>query len=140
MYDKIQAGLDVTLNSASLGVPIAWENVKYSPVTGTSFVRTRFMPIDRRQVSLGLDPVTSKPYQQKYQGIYQVIVNTPEDSGINPTNTIVKKIIDAFEAATDLSPQSGVYVRIFQTEKMRAYQESPWYKTPVNIHWYSYTQ
>lgn len=139
MYDKIQAALDTTLAGIAGIPPIAFENFEFEPSPPTSWLRVRFLAGDRAQRTLGLD-IAGKPIHQRYSGIYQVIINTSIGDGIAATNDIYKLITSAFDAAKTLSPQGGVYVSILKNEKMRAYRESPWYKTPVNIHWYTYTQ
>lgn len=138
MYDKIQACLDVGLITAFPTTPISWENTSFIPPEKTLWLRTRFMPTDRRPSAMGQLPGTNKPVLQRYYGIYQVIIATPEDGGLKETNDVFTTLLSQFEATSDLGPQSGVYVTIKQIEKMRAYSESPWYKTPVNIHWYTY--
>lgn len=138
-YNEIQAALEKTLEGISNVPQIAWENTNFEPTTGTAWVRPRFLPSDRRPRSLGVDS-NGVPLLQRYSGMFQIVVCVPEGIGREATNNIVNKITEAFEAAKDLDPVDNVYVTILQTEKMRAYQDSPWYKTPVNVHWYSYTK
>jgi hypothetical protein len=138
-YSKIQAALDTSLASIAGIPPIAFENFEFESTPPSSWLRTRFLAGDRAQRSLGLD-LAGKPIHQRYSGIYQIIINTSIGDGIAATNQIYGLITSVFDAAQTLSPQGGVYVSILKNEKMRAYQESPWYKTPVNIHWYTYTQ
>lgn len=138
MYDKIQACLDISLNLAFPNTPIAWENTSFNTPEKSLWLRPRFMPIDRRPSAMGQVPNTNVPVLQRYNGIYQVIIATPEDSGIKEANDAFNTLLSRFEATSDLGPVSNIYVTIKQIEKMRAYSESPWYKTPVNIHWYTY--
>ena len=122
-YDKILAALEKRVLDLQ-GVPaIAWENVKFTPTTGTPYIQTRFMPIDRRSPFVGLD-ADGKPFNQRYVGIFQLNLYYPESRGQKPTNTIVNEICDKFDAGTDLS-HDGVYVTISQTERMRGINESP---------------
>ena len=70
-YDKILAALEKRVLDLQ-GVPdIAWENVKYTPTTGTPYIQTRFMPIDRRSPFIGLD-TDGKHFNQRYVGIFQL--------------------------------------------------------------------
>lgn len=137
-YDKILAALETRLSTLTNVPDIAYENTIYTPVTDRPFIKTKFMPIDRRMISLGVGS-DLKPYYQKYEGIFQLLLNYPESQGTRPTHNMVSEITDKFEAATDLSFQD-VYVTIKQVERMRGINDSPWYKTPVNIHWYSYAK
>ena len=137
-YDKILAALEVRVQSLENLPVVAYENVKYVPVTGVPYIRTRFMPIDRRMTTLGVDTL-GKPYHQKYEGVFQLLLNYPESQGQGPTNAMVNEICDKFEAATDIS-FDDVYLTIKQVERMRGVNDGPWFKTPVNIHWYSFTK
>ena len=137
-YDKILAALEKRVLDLQNVPSIAWENVKYTPTTGTPYIQTRFMPIDRRSPFIGLD-TDGKHFSQRYVGIFQLNLYYPESRGQKPTNTIVNEICDKFDAGTDLS-HDGVYVTISQTERMRGINESPWFITPVNVHWYSYAK
>jgi len=136
-YDKILAALESRLASIE-GVPaIAYENVNYSPTVGTPFLRTRFVPIDRRTPFYGQMP-NGKPFMQRYVGLFQVVLNYPEGQGQKPTNTMANLICDRFEATTDIQFQD-IAITINRTERMRGFPESPWFKTPVNIHWTCFT-
>lgn len=137
-YDNILAALETRVLSLTDVPDIAFENVKYIPKTDVTYLRTRFMPMDRRPASCGIGP-DLKPYMQHYYGVFQIVINCPESKGQAETNKIVNEICDKFEAATDISHED-VYVTIKQVERMRGISEAPWYKTPVNIHWFSYTK
>ena len=137
-YDKILAALEKRVLDLQ-GVPsVAWENVKFTPTTGQPYIQTRFRPSGRRSAFVGVGTV-GKHLSQRYVGIFQLKLYYPESRGQKPTNTIVNEICDKFDAGTDLS-HDGVYVTISQTERMRGINESPWFITPVNVHWYSYAK
>ena len=135
-YDEIRAALEVALTGVTDVPAIAWENVKYTPQTGTSYIQVRYIPTARRPAVRGLNP------QQRYQGVLQLLVRIPEGSGPAASHTITSNILDTFEATTDLSftntDGQTVYVTIDYAEQVGAYTESPWYTTPINIGWYSY--
>ena len=137
-YDKILAALETTLTTVENVPDIAFETVDYDPSVGTPYIKTLFLPADRRPRSLGID-IDNKPFFQRYEGIFQLLLHYPSDKGQHATNTMVNAIIDKFEATTDLE-FGGVYVTIKQVERMKGMTESPWFKTPVNIHWYSYSK
>lgn len=138
MYDKIQAALEIRAKQL-VDVPhIVFDNTKYEPVVGTPFIRSHFMPMERRVRSFGLD-VDGKPFRQRYNGIYQLLLNYPDSKGSGPTNTMVNEILDKFEATTDLVFQD-VVVTIEKAERIRGVTEGPWFKTPVQISWYSYSK
>ena len=137
-YDRIQAALETRMTQLVNSPKVVFENVKYEPTTNVPYLRTRFMPIDRRPASCGIGS-DLKPYMQYYYGLFQVVLNFPESQGSRATNIMVAELIDKFEAATDLS-FDGVYVTIKQIERMRGINDGPWFKTPVNIYWHSYSK
>ena len=144
MYDKIQAALEVRTKQLVNAPHITYDNVKYVPVIGTPYIKSHFMPMVRQVKSLGINQ-EGKPYKQRYEGIYQLLLNYPESQGSGPTNAMVNEILDKFEASTDIVHRidnpldfENFYVTIEKTERKRGITESPWFKTPVQISWYTY--
>ena len=131
IYDDIRAALETNLSSVS-GLPsVGWENVQFSPTTGTPYVKPRLIPTRREPAVRGTNP------QMFYQGIYRVECYVPEDQGPSAGDELADKIIDAFEAATDVS-YSGTIVSIRYAEIEMAEIDGPFYMIPVNIGWYIY--
>ena len=131
IYDDIRAALETNLSSVS-GLPsVGWENVQFSPTTGTPYVKPRLIPTRREPAVRGTNP------QMFYQGIYRVECYVPEDQGPSAGDELADKIIDAFEAATDVS-YSGTIVSISYAEREMADIDGPFYMIPVNIGWYIY--
>lgn len=136
MYHKIQAALEIRAKQLVNAPFITFDNTKYEPVVGTPYIKSHFMPMTRQVRSLGLNN-QGKPHQQRYEGVYQLLLNYPESQGSGPTNAMVSEILDKFEATTDLVFQD-VRVTIESTERRRGVDEGPWFKTPVQISWYTY--
>lgn len=131
IYDDIRTVLETTLSNVS-GIPdIAWENVQYSPTTGSSFVRPQMMPTIREPAVRGLNP------QQYYQGLFRVTCFVPDNAGPRAADDLADKVIDAFEATTDLTV-SGTTVSIRYAEREAGQSMDNWYMVPVNIGWYIY--
>jgi len=131
IYDDIRAALETNLSSVS-GLPsVGWENVQFSPTTGTPYVKPRLIPTRREPAVRGTNP------QMFYQGICRVECYVPEDQGPSAGDELADKIIDAFEAATDVS-YSGTIVSIRYAEREMAEIDGPFYMIPVNIGWYIY--
>tara|TARA_B110000977_G_scaffold158042_1_gene201325 strand:- start:222 stop:449 length:228 start_codon:yes stop_codon:yes gene_type:complete len=72
-----------------------------------------------------------------YQGVFRVECYVPEDNGPSAGDELADKIIDAFEATTDVS-YSGTIVSIRYAEREMAEIDGPFYMIPVNIGWYIY--
>jgi hypothetical protein len=131
VYDDIRAALEVTLASIPNMPPIAWENKSFTPDTAVGYIQVRQLPTARRPTVRGLNP------QQRYQGVFQLLVKMPENKGPNPAQTVVTALINAFEATTDLSYDT-TFVTIDYTEQVGGFTDSPFYTIPVNVNWYSY--
>ena len=131
IYDDIRAALETNLASVTDVPSIGWENVQFSPTTGSSYLKPRLLPTRREPAVRGTNP------QMFYQGIYRVECYVPEDQGPAAGDELADKIIDAFEAATDVS-YSGTIVSIRYAEREMAEIDGPFYMIPVNIGWYCY--
>ena len=132
---KIRAALETHLSTIS-GLPdIAYENVPYEPTTGQSFIRVSYMPTVRRPAVRGRNP------QQEYRGLLALNVYAPEGSGPAVCEDIVEKLLEGFEATTDITYNDGsddYAVCIDYAERSIGITDAPWYLIPVNIGWFIY--
>lgn len=132
IYDDIRAALETTLSSVTDLPSVGWENVQFSPTTGQPYVKPRLIPTRREPAVRGTNP------QMFYQGIFRVECYVPEDVGPSAGDDLADKIIDAFEATTDVS-YSGTIVSIRYAEREMAEMDGPFYMIPINIGWYIYS-
>ena len=135
IYNVIRAALETHLSNTLVGTDIAYENVAFSPTTGTLFVKPTFIPTVTQPAVRGLNP------QLLYQGVFNVMVNTPEGSGPALSDTTCNTISNAFAATTDISIVVGAdtyIVRIRYAERQQGRIDTPWYSVPINIGWYIY--
>jgi len=131
IYNDIRAALEVHLSQIT-GIPeIASENVSYSPTTGTPFVQPKLIPVSRRSAVRGLNP------QQRYDGVFRVFCYVPEGNGPAAADNLANLVIDAFDAATDVTLGDTV-VSIDYAERDHGFVDSPWYYVSVNIGYYIY--
>jgi hypothetical protein len=154
---RIRSALEARLSSIT-GIPdIAWENVKYSPTTGQSFVQPLFLPTQQRPSVRGLNPVL------RYQGIFSVNCFVPEGNGPGAADDLANLIIDNFpatdsiyysipddalltEAEAFIVTESGarvlvddvIHVSLEFSERQQGVLRSPWYMVTVDVDWYSY--
>ena len=136
IQNDIRAALESHL-AATSGLPdIAYENVAFEPVTGTSFLTVQYLPTVTRPAVRGLNP------QLRYQGVFSVTVFAPEGQGPATADDYANKVIDAFAATTDISFTNGdaetIIVSIDYAERQQGMIDSPWYFVPINIGWYIY--
>lgn len=131
IINDIRACLDSHLTGTS-GIPtIARQNVPFEPTTGTSFVKADMVPTSRRAAVRGLNP------SKRYDGLYSVLVCTPEGLGSGAGYDIADILLDRFNVATDIS-FGGLTISIDYSEVRTSFLDSPFYCTPVTIAWYVY--
>jgi len=134
IYHHIRRALEIKLDNESIA-DVAYENIAYSPTTGTSFLRPVFTPTIRRPSVMGTSP------QQRYQGLFRVLCHAAEGTGPNAADSLANSVIDAFEATTDISYNTGsetIKVSIDYADRSAGLLDTPWYIVPVNIGWYIY--
>lgn len=131
IYDDIRAALEVKLSTVADVPSIGWENAQFSPTTGQPYVKPRLMPTRREPAVRGTNP------QMYYQGIFRIECYVPEGAGPSAGDDLADKIMEAFEATTDVS-QGSTIVSIRYAEREMAEIDGPFYMIPVNIGWYIY--
>jgi hypothetical protein len=157
IYNTIRAALETHLTDTLVGTDIAYENVAFSPTTGTLFVKPTFIPTTTQPATRGLNP------QLLYQGVFNTMVHAPEGSGPALSDSTCNTIADAFAATTDIffdiennailtealafiTQEDGgrmlannvINVSIRYAERQQGRIDTPWYTVPVNIGWYVY--
>ena len=135
-FNDIRAALETTLSTVPDLPSIAYENVSFSPITGQSYIQCRFIPTQRRPAVRGLNP------QQRYDGVFQLIIYTPEGIGPAVADDLTNKVAEAFEATTKIEYTNldleTITVSIDYAERQQGFLDSPWYYVPINIGWYTY--
>lgn len=136
IYRDIRAALETKLAAVS-GIPaISHENVSFDRTNGTSYVETFFVPQSRRPAVRGLNP------QQRYGGVFTVVCYAAEGTGPGAADEIADKVLEAFEATTDVSYTNGdaetFVVSIDYAEREGGGLDTPFYYVPVNIGFYIY--
>lgn len=158
IMNDIRACLDNYL-AATPGLPtLVFPNTPFSPSTGQSFIKVTFTPTLRRPAVRGLNP------QQRYEGLYSLLICTPEALGSGAGMTLADKILSRLDATTDvvwdnptdsLLLESGdallleggdnillekrTIVSIDYSELGGSYIDSPFYCTPLTVAWYCYS-
>ena len=136
IHKDIRAALESHLNNTANLPTIAYENVSFTPVVGTAFLKSQYVPTSTKPAVRGLNP------QLRYQGIYSITVFAPEGAGPNEAEGYINNIIDSFAATTDITFTNGdgdtFKVSIDYSERQQGMIDSPWYFTPINIGWYIY--
>jgi hypothetical protein len=131
VYDDIRSAFEVALNNVTDVPSIAWENFSFTPTTGQSYIKPRLLPTRREPAVRGTNP------QMYYQGVFRVECYVPEGNGPAAGDDLADKIIDAFEATTDLS-HNTTFVSIRYAERELGEIDGAFYMIPVNVGWYCY--
>ena len=136
IYRDIRAALETKLAAVS-GIPaISHENVSFDRTNGTSYVETFFVPQSRRPAVRGLNP------QQRYGGVFTVVCYAAEGNGPGAADEIADKVLNAFEATTDVSYTNSdtetILVSIDYAEREGGGLDTPFNYVPVNIGFYIY--
>ena len=131
IINDIRACLDNHLATATGLPPIARQNVPYQATTGSSFIKADLVPTLRRPAVRGLNP------QQRYDGLYNLLICTPEGFGPGAGYDIADLLLDRFNATTDVS-YGGYIVSIDYSEVRTSFLDSPFYCTPITVAWYCY--
>jgi len=131
IYDDIRSALEVKLSAITDVPTVGWENTQFSPTTGQPYLKPRLIPTRREPAVRGTNP------QMYYQGIFRVECYVPEGSGPSAGDDLADKIMEAFDATTDVS-QAGTILSIRYAEREQAEIDGPFYMIPVNIGWYIY--
>lgn len=132
--NDIRAALEQEIANVS-GVPAssqrAWENARFEPTTGTTWLRMRLQPTETRPATRGDSP------QIRHQGLFLVDVFAPADEGPASAETLADAIRDRYTVSKVLT-ENSTNVRFDYAERGQGVIDHPWYMVPVAIAWYAY--
>jgi hypothetical protein len=136
MFNDMRAALETQLSTTSSIPPIAYPNIQYEQMNGTTFIKANTILFSRRPAVVGPSP------QQRYEGFFNLLICTPEDKGAGASMILLDTLMARFEAHTDIlyTNPSAVQrvVSIEYSEPGYPYLDSPFYCTPLTVKWYSY--
>lgn len=127
-FKNTKIALDSKLNALTGSTPIAWENIPYKPVLGTSYIRQTLIPAQSQDIDLGT--------LQLNQGIYQVDVFYPVNQGVATLLEKMDDIYDLFKGA--VLTVGDTKVNINSIARLRFSQEESWLMGSVQINFSSY--
>jgi len=131
---EIRAALEESVANIS-GIPAAaqraWDNVRFEPTVGTTWVKMTLIPLNDRPATRGDTP------QYRTDGFFQISIFTPEGQGAGEAEALAETISDSY-TVSDVLTKNSTSVRFEFAEIGQGMTESPWYMVPVTIRWYSY--
>lgn len=137
IINNIRACLDTHLTN-TVGIPlIARQNVPFKPVTGTPYLQGTLVPTSIRPAVRGLNP------QKRYDGLYSILIATPEGLGSGAGYEYTDLLLDRFASTTDISytnptTSETIILSIDYSEVRTSFLDPPFYYTPVTVAWYIY--
>ena len=87
ILNAVRAVLDDRLINMPSVPLLAYQNVPYEHAPGVPFIKINFVPVSRRLATMGNTP------QQKYQGIYRLLICYPEAEGPGTLLNIDRKSV-----------------------------------------------
>ena len=122
-----QAFINEFINQ-SFGLPIAHENIDFTPTAGTAFVSLRLLSND----------VTPLSYTESDEtdGIFRIILNWPAGKGSIQAKNKADEILAAFNIGTRLS-YSGQYLTVTSASREQGESIDGWYRIIISIAYYA---
>ena len=127
-HRKISAALSTRLNSLPSAPPIAFENAKYTPVEGTTWLRESYLPA--ASSTIGMEPGGSTDFT----GVYQVSIYTPLDDYKLESHQLIDSITAHFARGTMLVFE-GQAVVVEQVNVSQGLASGSWWLMPVSVNW-----
>ena len=127
-HRKISAALSSRLNSLADAPPIAFENAKYTPVEGTTWLRESYLPA--ASSTIGMEPGGSTDFI----GVYQISIYTPLDDYKLESYQLIDSITAHFARGTGLE-FDGQAVIIEQVNVAQGLASGSWWLMPVSVNW-----
>ena len=115
MSIKIDQALVQTFIDGNFGLPIAHENVNYTPTAGTAYAELRVLQND-------VTPFTLKDTDET-DGVFRIRLFYPQDSGAVTAKTKADSIFDTYKVGAELT-YSGVTVRIVSRQRQPGLAEA----------------
>lgn len=131
---EIQAALDTQLLTVT-GLPVLQtENTRFDGSKNVpAFCRSTLLPAQTTVIGLGAGSAA----QTQMQGLYQVDVFYPQDSGTTAARTLADAVVAVFPVGLRLVEGSST-VTVEVASVMTAYSINKYYCVPVRIQWNVY--
>ena len=132
-FVDISTALDDHLDAMAGKPPISWENKKYTPVIGTTYIRPTLLPGETVPDTIGAAG------SDLNVGVYQIDIYTATGKGKKALIEMMDKIALQFKHGTQLT-SNGVIVEIKTvSQKVKSNDKNGWYTGIIDIVYYSFT-
>lgn len=125
----VQQAFDQRLNTLAGAPDIAWENTRYNPTVGTTFIRPTLLPAESEHATLAGD--------QKNTGIYQIDIYVELEKGNSALLTLMDAIYDHFDSVDLTTGTTQIFLA--QIARTPAVREESWLRGSIEIFYHSYS-
>jgi hypothetical protein len=132
VFRDIEHALNAMILTAVGSTPLAWENMRYEPTVGTSYIQVFHAPLRTTPESLGYGGFTA------HRGITQLNVHTPVERGTRAAITLADQLTGVIRRGV-VTTYNTVPVRILGLSLGTVDIQKAWAILPVTINWHCYT-
>lgn len=127
---KISAAFEKKLKALDLTFPTANENASFTPVTGTAYQRTRLLPSQPENPTIG-----GNHYREV--GFYEIVLFYPVNTNRGTAQAKAEAIKAHFSRGTAMT-ENGITVVVARTPNISpAITDGDRYAIPISINYYS---
>jgi hypothetical protein len=121
---KVDQALVQSFINGAFGLPIAHENIAYTPVNGVPYTELLVLPNDKTAFSVSDTDETD--------GVFRAILRYPVDTGAIAAKTKADEIFNIYKIGSSIS-YSGQSVEIVAVSRQPGVVESGWYKIIISV-------
>jgi hypothetical protein len=126
IFQKIQDALFEAVYLVAGTIPVAWENVEYTPTLGVQHWQVYLSPRMTSPASMGISGLT------EHRGIVQVNVRTPISEGPSAAVAQADRLATYFRRGISLG---AAQIRIVGVSRGSILIDKAWATLPVTIQW-----
>lgn len=130
-YSAIRSAFVQKLQAFPTLPSVAWENVAFTPVKGSPYIKPALLPGEPSQAECG------EAAQNMHPGVYQISIYAPAGGGSGEIGTLRDSLLDHFKRGTVLN-YMGVSVTITRAFPGPVIQETDWQHVPLSIYFRVY--
>jgi hypothetical protein len=126
---KIDQAFVQSFIDGSFGLPVDYENMPYTPVSGTAFAELIHLP----------NPIDSLTFadMNETSGIFRIILRYPADGGAIAAKTKAEAIMAHYPIGSSVA-YSGQSATIRSVDRQAGVVEDAWYTLVVSIRYISF--
>lgn len=121
---EIDQALLTAFIGGGFGLPVAHENLSYSPAPGTAYAEVLVLQNDITALTL--------KHSNETDGVFRVLLNYPADTGAVAAKTKADEIFEVFKIGERLT-YGGVTLTIRSNQRQPGVNEDGWYKLVLTM-------